>query len=249
MSEKKVSIIIPNFRTMLMTELCLNNLRHYTDLQKAEVIVVDNDSRDESTEYLRGLDWIRLIERTTEGENGPTMHSRALDLAFSGVETPYVLVMHTDTIVLRPDWLEFLLGRIEAEEGIAAVGSWKLEEVSPIKRFFKRIEAFFRLFRHRKPLDRKHYFRSHCALYRSDLLRECTSTFSSGDSAGIDIFNELQGKGYKLPFIESEELCRYMLHLNHATAILNPTGNARKTNDPRRRQALLKQLEWLRARE
>ena len=124
-SEKKVSIIVPNFRTLLMTELCLNNLRHYTDLNRAEVIVVDNDSQDESVEYLRHLDWITLLERKTEGESGPLMHSRALDLALSEVDSEYVLVMHTDTIVKRPDWLDFLLGKIEAEEGIAAVGSWK----------------------------------------------------------------------------------------------------------------------------
>ena len=248
-SEKKVSIIVPNFRTLLMTELCLNNLRHYTDLNRAEVIVVDNDSQDESVEYLRHLDWITLLERKTEGESGPLMHSRALDLALSEVDSEYVLVMHTDTIVKRPDWLDFLLGKIEAEEGIAAVGSWKLENVSPIKRFFKKIEGIFRLLRRHKPLDRKHYFRSHCAMYKTEILRRCKSTFSSGDSAGIEIFNELQSKGYKLPFIESEELCKYMLHLNHATAILNPTGNARKTNDPRRREALMRQLEWLRAHD
>ena len=86
-------------------------------------------------------------------------------------------------------------------------------------------------------------------MYKTEILRRCKSTFSSGSSAGIEIFNELQSKGYKLPFIESEELCKYMLHLNHATAILNPTSNARKTNDPRRREALMRQLEWLRAHE
>lgn len=244
-----VSIIIPNYKTRFMTELCLRSLKRYTDMSRVEVIVVDNDSRDDSVEYLRGLDWIKLIERKTDGETGPVMHSKALDLALEGVKSKYTLVMHTDTIVTCSGWLDFLIDKIEENERIAAVGSWKLERVSWLKRLCKKGEDLLRrILNRRKALDREHYFRSHCAFYRTDLLKACKSTFATGPSAGIAVFNELREKGYELPFIASEELSRYILHLNHATLVLNPTPGARKTNSKLARMKLLREISELEAR-
>ena len=219
----EVTIIIPNYKTPELTRLCLRSLRKYTDLAKARILVIDNDSADDSLEYLRRLKWITLLERKTHNESGPAMHSKALDEAFEHVDTPYVLVIHTDTIVLRDDWLDFLLERVKADENIAGVGSWKLESVSPVKLFFKRIETAVRRLMGRKILDREHYFRSHCALYKSSAVRE-TRGFGDGDSAGVSMFRILREKNYALPFISSEDLCRYMAHLNHATMIINPQG-------------------------
>ena len=97
------------------------------------------------------------------------MHTTAMDLALKEVNTPFVLSFHTDTIVYSPDWLEFLLGRINRDEKIAGVGSWKLEFVPPLKRFGKGIEdGIKRLLGKKKPEYR--FLRSHCALYRTELL-------------------------------------------------------------------------------
>ena len=223
-----VTIIIPNYKTLELTKLCLRSLRKYTDCSRIKVLVVDNNSNDESVEYLRKLKWITLLERDTTGENGPQMHAKALDMAMEHVDTEYVMVIHTDTIVLNSSWLDFMLGKIQRNDNIAAVGSWKLEHVPALKAFFKRWETAIRRMLGRKVLDREHYFRSHCALYKSSVVRESRG-FYDGESAGISLFNILREKGYELPFIESEELCRYMAHLNHATMILNPREGDRKT--------------------
>ncbi len=146
MPEPEVSIIIPNYRTAALTKLCLRSLVLHTELRRVRVIVVDNDSQDESTEYLRGLSWIRLIERRrAKEESGPQMHARALDLAFAQVDTPYTLVMHTDTIVVSSSWLDFLVGNIASSPDIAGVGSWKLESVPAWRRVGKAVESFCRL--------------------------------------------------------------------------------------------------------
>ena len=58
-----LSILIINYKTPDLTKLCLRLLRKHTDLSKVKIIVVDNDSADESLEYLRKLSWITLIER------------------------------------------------------------------------------------------------------------------------------------------------------------------------------------------
>ena len=244
MSNAEVSIIVPNYKTPYLTKLCLRSLRKYTDCSKIKVIAIDNKSDDESVEYLRSLPWITLIERDPGSEAAAVMHAKALDQAMEQVDTPYVLVIHTDTIVVHDQWLEFLLKKIKQDENIAAVGSWKLETVPPLKAIFKRIETRIRRALGRKILDRAHYFRSHCALYKSDAVRQ-TRGFYDNESAGISLFNMLKEKNYTLPFIESEELCKYMLHLNHATLILNPAGEGHKTSQPSMRRKLEKKIRSL----
>src|SRR5580692_2878450 len=136
MSKPLVSILVPNYKTPELTKLCLRLLRKYTDPQLARIIVIDNDSQDESLNYLRHLSWIHLIERPRIPNESPVMsHARALDLGMTQVDTPYVLSIHTDTLVKRSDWLHFLISEIEQNPSIAGVGSWKLES----KPFFKRI--------------------------------------------------------------------------------------------------------------
>lgn len=231
------TIIIPNYKTPMLTRLCLRSLRKYTDPELAKVIVVDNDSADESLEYLKGLKWITLIERKTTGENGPQMHARALDDALKLVDTEFFAVMHTDTIVLRSDWLDFLLGHFADAPKLAGVGSWKLEHVSRAKVVGQRIEDFFReLFTRRRHAPEERYLRSHCALYRTRPVREFTRGFDDGESAGKSLHRMLVAAGFDMRFLESAELGKYLAHLNHATMILNPTGSGRTSKASSRRK-------------
>ena len=141
--DQPVSIILPNYKTPELTRLCLRSLRKFTPHDAIRIIAVDNASGDDSLDYLRSIPWIRLIERTPADIAGMApalMHTTAMDLALREVDTPFVLSFHTDTIVYRPDWLDFLLGRINKSEKIAGVGSWKLEFVPPLKRFGKSLE-------------------------------------------------------------------------------------------------------------
>jgi len=239
----EVTVILPNFRTPEITTICLRLLRRHTDPRRIRVIVVDNASGDASVEYLRQVEWIRLIEREVpEGEPGYIMHAKALDLAFAEVDTPYVMIMHTDTLILDDGWLDYLLGEIRRDDSIAGVGSWKLEEPpSPIGRFFKSAETLVRkLLRRRQKNDR--YLRSHCALYRTDLLRRHTAGFFDGKSAGRSLHHKLIAAGYRMIFLDSEILGRYLCHLNHATMILNPRDGDRKTARRATRRKLSEQI-------
>jgi phosphoglycolate phosphatase-like HAD superfamily hydrolase len=58
MSTKQVTIIVPNYKTYELTKVCLRLLRKNTDLNHADVIVVDNNSNDESTKYLKNQHWM-----------------------------------------------------------------------------------------------------------------------------------------------------------------------------------------------
>lgn len=230
----KVTILIPHYKTLELTKLCLRLIRKHTDAQLAKVIVIDNGSQDESTRYLRTLKWIELIERQpVSGETPVQSHSRALDLALERVETPYVLSIHTDTLVRNHQWLPFLLSHIEHDTTVAGVGSWKLEAKPAWKKTLKSIEHFIQKLYYSftgkknhalEGLDHNHYYlRSHCALYRTDLLRKHEIYFSDGDAvAGKVMHRKLVSHGYKMLFLSSEVLLNYMDHINHATTVLNP---------------------------
>ncbi len=226
-----LTILLPNYKTPELTRLCLRSLRKYSDCSRIKVIAIDNASGDESLDYLRSLGWIQLIERTPSEISGmgpALMHSSALDLGLEHVETPYVISLHTDTIVHDSGWLDYLLSHINRSEKVAGVGSWKLEYMPLWKQLGKGLEDGIKSL-----LGRKHhefrFLRSHCALYRTELLKRYTKGFWDGECAGSSIHKHLLKAGYELEFLPVKELGRYMAHLNHATMILNPELRGRKT--------------------
>lgn len=239
MPQPLVTILVPNYKTKTLTQLCLRLLRKHTNPSLVRVIVVDNDSQDDSLDYLRTVAWIDLIERKAEpGETPVQAHSQALDLALSVVTTPYVLSIHTDTLVKHPEWLVFLLAQIEAHPNVAGVGSWKLEQKPALRRAAKWVERQMQRIYYSLSGKTNHglegigknyyYLRSHCALYRMDLLKQMNLNFSDGDQvAGKEMHKRLVEAGYKMVFLPSEQLIRYLEHINHATTVLNPELSTR----------------------
>ncbi|OGT46977.1 MAG: glycosyltransferase [Gammaproteobacteria bacterium RIFCSPHIGHO2_12_FULL_41_20] len=240
MSQPLVSILIPNYKTLELTKLCLRLLRKYTRMEKIKVIVIDNASQDASLDYLRTLAWIELIERQAiSGESPVQAHSRALDLALARVATPYVLSIHTDTLVKHPMWLEFLISEIEHSPRIAGVGSWKLECKPYWQQVLKAVESKMQQFYYQLIGKTQHglqgvgenyfYLRSHCAMYRTEILQELNLHFSDGDAvAGKVMYKSLVDAGYEMVFLSPEKLVHYLEHINHATVVLNPELSSRK---------------------
>lgn len=261
MTQPQVTILVPNYKTHELTKLCLRLLRKYTDANKAKVIVIDNDSRDASLDYLRSLEWIELIERQViPNEGAISAHSRALDLGLERVKTPYVLSIHTDTLVKHPQWLDFLIGQIEKNSDIAGVGSWKLESKSLWRQMLKSVERSVQQIYYRLTGRTKHslegigknyyYLRSHCALYRVDLLRKFNLNFSSGDMvAGKSLHKQLVDAGYQMIFLPSDILIRYLEHINHATTVLNPELSKRQKKVGKGMRRIEKSLARMNARD
>lgn len=240
MNAPLVTILIPNYKTQALTQLCLTLLKKFTDMSKVKVIVIDNDSADDSLDYLRSVAWITLIERKSiEGESPVQSHARALDMALATVTTPYVLSIHTDTLIKHTRWLDFLLSEIEKNENIAGVGSWKLEKKAWWRQGLKRIERSMQYFYFRLTNNQQHglegigknyyYLRSHCALYRMSALKALKCHFADGDMvAGKEMHKRLKEAGYQMIFLPSDKLITYLEHVNHATTVLNPRLSTRQ---------------------
>ena len=74
-SEKLVTILVPNYKTLEITKICLRLIRKFTDFNVVDVIVIDNNSNDASLDYLKTLKWITLLERkATEAETPAASH-------------------------------------------------------------------------------------------------------------------------------------------------------------------------------
>lgn len=242
---KAVTIAIVNYQTPDLTRLCLRSLRKFTDPERVRIVVIDNNSKDDSIDYLRSLDWIEVVaRRPVPGETPPESHARALDIGLEMADTPYFFVMHTDTIMVDSGWLDYLIGEIEKSGDIAGVGSWKMEIESPWKTIGQKIETFVRekILRRRSRRHRRQYLRSHGALYRTKPLKTHTSGFCDGDTAGKSAHLHLEAAGFRMAFLPVRELNRHMRHLNHATMILNPEISGRNTGTAKARQRIQQQL-------
>jgi len=230
LTKGKATLAIVNYKTPQCLQLCLRSIRKFTEYPY-EVIVVDNDSRDESLAYAKGLDWVRVIERPAqEGENGSTAHGDGLDLALDACRTEFFVSMHTDTFVRRAKWLTELVAYFADDPRIACVGSGKIELKPKWRQWLKRatdFKAFKRkLLGTSDPLGvYRYYNRTCCCLYRTDVLKKEGLTFMLGRdvalTVGKKLYFELVDRGYRTVELPPEVMLRYVVHLAHATQAFN----------------------------
>jgi glycosyltransferase involved in cell wall biosynthesis len=227
----KATICIVNYRTLDFTRLCLRSIRKFTRFP-CEVIVVDNNSRDESLEYLRSLRWIRLIERPDESNRwGGYAHGAALDRGLQECRTEFFVSLHSDSFVQRAAWLTELVGHFDKDPDIACVGSGKIE-LTPRWQQWLKAATDFRTFKRKllRPPDPlgtyRYYNRTICCLYRTDVLRRERLSFTmdldKGVTAGKRLYFELVDRGYKTVELPMRVMARHVIHLAHATQVVNP---------------------------
>jgi glycosyltransferase involved in cell wall biosynthesis len=230
-SSPTISICIPHWQVKGMMALCLRSIRKHSAHYNLEILVVDNGSRDESLDYLRSLNWIRLIERPDESfQNWPMNVFTAWDLGYREACGEYFVTMHSDVFVRHDRWLDPFLREMAVSENVAASGAWKLNLESPLYAFQKRVvgtavagikRAFGR--RNRSSWKEGHYPRDYCAMYRRDLLLKHNCTFCPGEESingGYLIARQLWEQGYETRMIPLHEMAQRIVHVAHGTAAI-----------------------------
>ena len=220
-----VSIVVVNYRTPKQTRLCLRALRRYTTLP-CETIVVDNGSADESTEYLRSLSWIRLVEAA----GSDASHGAGLDLGIRQATGDVIVVLHSDTFVRRAGWLESLLEHWGPETMVLASQDRVILPVTGLAR----LDAW----RKRRKLERRWHGRgspkimTHCALFRRDLFTKHGQRFDHPrhiDDVIVDVGETIQRycehEGLEVHYLTREQLAPLLYHFEAAT--LNATRDRR----------------------
>ena len=223
-----VSIIVPHYQTPELVKLCLRSLRKFTSGVDYEVIVVDNASKDRaSIDYLRSVDWIRLIERKQVSPIGSVAHCEAVQIGFDAARAPFILTIHTDTIPVREDWLQYHLEPMQRDERIAAIGTDKLVLRSKTQEMFRVLEnaaMWWKRFRPVRLVNKKPYIRSHCALYRRSTLDQHCLRYDQFPTmtAGQGLHYELERLGHECRLLDPRDVIHRVVHLNHATELLLP---------------------------
>ncbi|HPO90888.1 MAG TPA: glycosyltransferase family A protein [Victivallales bacterium] len=233
-----------NYKTEQLTRICLNSIRANTKPDEYELIVVDNNSADSSLEYLRSLNWIKLIERKNDVEEGGSRsQGTALDIALKNASGEFFLAMHSDAFVRSPDWLDFLKKKI-TEADYASAGTGKLEITNPIIKLLRDLFDIKKIIR--KISDKKKeifYIRAICAIYKTEVLLKENLSFAKNTDIGVtcakQLYLDLIEKGYKCNVIQTHEMLKYIFHLGHATMALNPEFKVRNKT----KKKYIKQLE------
>lgn len=118
----KVSIIIPTKNALSLMKKCLNSLISHTDYPNYDMVVIDNQSDDESfleyiqEEQLKGL--LKVIKY-----DKPFNHSEINNIAVKSIDSEFVVFMNNDIEIISDRWLEQLVATAQIDDSIAVVGA------------------------------------------------------------------------------------------------------------------------------
>ena len=114
----KTSIIILTYNNLDKTKDCIESIRKYTDKDSYEIIVVDNNSTDDTKLFLEEQDDIKVI--FNESNVGFPM---GCNIGIANSEKTYdILLLNNDTVVTK-NWLFNLKKCLYSDEKIGAVGA------------------------------------------------------------------------------------------------------------------------------
>ncbi len=255
----KFAIVMVNYKTLELTKLSLSLLKQHIDAgliaNTTEVWVVDNDSQDASTDYLRSLDWIHLIERKSVGkEEGFAAHGHALDLVLPKINCQYLFLMHTDTFIYQSAVFEKMLSYMRSDAKNVAVGCleqlnrgcmrscWRL--VSRYCKYHYRRIMTKRGFNVREPKPYKEqYIKSFFAVWDVQWMKENQLTFMMQNRIpGYALQDKVLEKSYKIKRISPMIIFKYLDHAEAGTVGL-VAGYDNMNRRVKRKLALLKKYQ------
>jgi GT2 family glycosyltransferase len=120
-----VSIIIVNYNGKHLLTACLDSVFRQT-YRNIEVIVVDNGSADNSSEYIEShYPPVRLIKN-----NENLGYAKGNNIGIENSEGEYIATLNNDTKV-APDWIENLVTAAEKDKNIGICASKQLNFYQP----------------------------------------------------------------------------------------------------------------------
>ena len=116
-----VFIVILNYKTPAITSRCLLTLRRLT-YSNYRIVVVDNDSKDESTTDLAAR--FPALTVIQSGSNSGYSGGNNLGIEYAVAQgADYVLIVNPDTVVVNPTFLDELVWHMEKEKTVGIAGT------------------------------------------------------------------------------------------------------------------------------
>lgn len=207
----KLSITIVNYNQKYFPRLCVEALKKSMCDFDFEIIICDNNSKDESLAYLKtafGKGDIKLVE---PGRN--LGYGRGHNFAARDAKGKYILILNTD-ITVEPDTLQKLVDYLESHDDVGIVGPKLLYHNGEVQQSCRRHFHFFDLFIKRSFLKRVWPFKKRYRKYiMGDFNHESTQTVDLITGAFMmmpkQLFDKIRGfdERYFL-FMEDFDLCR-----------------------------------------
>jgi len=117
MTEKKLSIIIVNYKVKDLLAQTIRSLILADDIENCEIIVVDNNSQDGSKELIRNdFPSVNYIESKTNLGFG-----KACNLGAKSANGKYILMLNPDTIISK-NTLNFGINYLENHKSVGILG-------------------------------------------------------------------------------------------------------------------------------
>ncbi|NLD50181.1 MAG: glycosyltransferase family 2 protein [Clostridiaceae bacterium] len=164
----KLSIIIVNYNTELLLKQCIESVFNSIKGIEYEIIVVDNDSKDNSVKMLRtSFPYVRCIENKFNAG-----FAKANNQGYKVSNGKYILLLNSDTIVLE-DAINKLVNFIEKNKEVGVVGPRLLNQdltlQLPCRRGFpKLINSFAHFSGLSKLFSKSNVFGSYNMTYMDD---------------------------------------------------------------------------------
>jgi O-antigen biosynthesis protein len=130
---KKVSVIIPTRDQAATLNRCLVSVFEKTTYSDFEVVVVDNQSKEQETVELFDV-WSKVQPSRFRvlSADFPFNYARLNNYAMSTVDGYYVLLLNNDTEVISPDWMTSMVEQAQ-RPAIGAVGALLLYQDDTIQ--------------------------------------------------------------------------------------------------------------------
>jgi glycosyltransferase involved in cell wall biosynthesis len=251
------SIALVNYKTPEVTKLCLELLHKALDVNKVPVWVVDNDSKDDSLVYLKSLDWIKLIERTpVANEHGFMAHGRALDMILERVDTDYLLLLHTDTLIYDAAVIKRMLEQLSKNQKAAAIGCfeqvnrtrlqtmWRVA-IRAVKYYFRRLKVALGISTRDPRLFYEIYLKSFCTLWNVGIIRQHQMSFAMVERIpGYEMQDRLRELGYDFLSIPPRQMFKYLDHIEAGT-VAHVRGLAKNHKRVKNYQAIMNKTKKL----
>lgn len=201
--EKDITILVCQRKTKDLIQLNLESiLRFYPDIP---IVVVDGDSQDDSTLYLKWMQLkhsnIKVWFRGNKGGGKHTSHGVTMDEAIFGyIDTKYVLIMDSDTIMDRSGCVEGMLAQMEANPNMFATGTLML--VSNAGDACRPPENDEDILRYSHPS---------CSLMRADIYKRMKAKFCDHGAPSVYVMKEAAQNGFEVGYFP---IHLYVSHLS-----------------------------------
>ncbi len=139
----KLSITVVNYNQKYFPRLCVEALKKSKCDFKFEIIVCDNNSKDESVEYLKKASKKGDITLVEPGRN--LGYGSGHNFAAREAKGKYILILNTD-ITVEPDTLQKLVDYLEKHDDVGIVGPKLMYHNGEVQKSCRRHFKFFDLF-------------------------------------------------------------------------------------------------------